>query len=147
MDLMETWRNFFLGSEIRRPIPILRPLDIKAMRSITADELAKLGIHLGSVNQPLGTLSGGERQSVAIARAVYFGAKVLILDEPTAALGVKQSGIVLQVRRQGARVRRRGRVHHPQSASRLPDRGPLRGSQPRSDELERESAMTSRWIS
>jgi simple sugar transport system ATP-binding protein len=96
VDLMETWRNFFLGSELCKPIPVLRPLDIEAMRRITADELAKLGIHLDSVNQPLGTLSGGERQSVAIARAVYFGAKVLILDEPTAALGVKQSGIVLR---------------------------------------------------
>ena len=96
VDLMETWRNFFLGSEMRRPIPVLRPLDIEAMRRVTAEELGKLGIHLGSVDQPLGTLSGGERQSVAIARAVYFGAKVLILDEPTAALGVKQSGIVLR---------------------------------------------------
>lgn len=96
VDLMETWRNFFLGSELRKPIPILRPLDIERMRRITADELGQLGIHLGDVNQPLGTLSGGERQSVAIARAVYFGAKVLILDEPTAALGVKQSGVVLR---------------------------------------------------
>lgn len=96
VDLMETWRNFFLGSELRKSIPVLRPLDIEQMRSITSDELAKLGIHLASVDQPLGTLSGGERQSVAIARAVYFGAKVLILDEPTAALGVKQSGIVLK---------------------------------------------------
>jgi simple sugar transport system ATP-binding protein len=96
VDLMETWRNFFLGSEMRKPIPVLRPLDIEAMRRVTAEELGKLGIHLDSVDQPLGTLSGGERQSVAIARAVYFGAKVLILDEPTAALGVKQSGIVLR---------------------------------------------------
>ena len=96
VDLMETWRNFFLGSELRQTIPVIRPLDIGQMRTITADELAKLGIHLKDVNQPLGTLSGGERQCVAIARAVYFGAKVLILDEPTAALGVKQSGIVLK---------------------------------------------------
>lgn len=96
VDLMETWRNFFLGSELRQKIPVIRPLDIDKMRTITADELAKLGIRLNDVNQPLGTLSGGERQCVAIARAVYFGAKVLILDEPTAALGVKQSGIVLK---------------------------------------------------
>ncbi len=96
VDLMETWRNFFLGSEIRKPLPVLRPLDIREMRRICASELANLGIHLKDVNQPIGTLSGGERQSVAIARAVYFGARVLILDEPTAALGVKQSGVVLR---------------------------------------------------
>jgi simple sugar transport system ATP-binding protein len=96
VDLMETWRNFFLGSELRKSTPLIRRLEIDKMRTITGEELAKLGIHLDDVNQPLGTLSGGERQSVAIARAVYFGAKVLILDEPTAALGVKQSGIVLK---------------------------------------------------
>lgn len=95
VDLMETWRNFFLGSEVRKSIP-LKPMDIEHMRETTKEQLANLGIHLDDVNQPLGTLSGGQRQCVAIARAVYFGAKVLILDEPTASLGVHQSGVVLK---------------------------------------------------
>ena len=96
VGLMEVWRNFFLGSEIRKGRWPMAPLDIKAMREIADAELQKMGIYVKDINQPIGTLSGGQRQCVAIARAVYFGARVLILDEPTAALGVKQSGVVLK---------------------------------------------------
>jgi simple sugar transport system ATP-binding protein len=92
--LMSVWRNFFLGNEItKRPFG---RLDDRKMRRIADEELTKMGISIPNLEQPVGKLSGGQRQCVAIARAIHFGAKVLILDEPTAALGVKQSGVVLK---------------------------------------------------
>ena len=92
--LMSVWRNFFLGNEITKQ-PFGR-LDDRKMKRIADEELTKMGISIPNLEQPVGMLSGGQRQCIAIARAIYFGAKVLILDEPTAALGVKQSGVVLK---------------------------------------------------
>ncbi len=92
--LMSVWRNFFLGNEITKsPFGLL---DSVAMKRIAHEELTKMGISIPNLEQPVGMLSGGQRQCIAIARAIHFGAKVLILDEPTAALGVNQSGVVLK---------------------------------------------------
>src|SRR5689334_11567987 len=120
VSLMPVWRNFFLGNEARKG----PRLQIPAMKKMCKDELLAMGIDLRDVDQPIGTLSGGERQCVAISRAVHFGAKVLILDEPTAALGVKQSGVVLKYIVQ-ARERGLGVIfitHNPHHAYPVGDR-------------------------
>lgn len=96
IPLMSIARNFFLGTEPTTGWGPFRRFDMERAARITREELGKLGIDIRDTTQPVGTLSGGERQSVAIARAIYFGAKVLILDEPTSALGVKEAGVVLR---------------------------------------------------
>ena len=124
IPLLAIWRNFFLGSEPTKGRGPLRRFDREKARRITRQELAAMGIDIRDPDQPVGTLSGGERQSVAIARAVHFGAKLLILDEPTSALGVKQAGVVLRYIVQ-ARDRGLGVVfitHNPHHAYPVGDR-------------------------
>jgi fructose transport system ATP-binding protein len=104
--------NMFLGRERRMPGPlgtVLRRLDKRGMVKAAREEMTKLGIStLQDMRQRVETLSGGQRQAVAVARAAAFGSKVIVLDEPTAALGVRESNQVLdmirEVRRQGIPV-------------------------------------------
>lgn len=124
LPLMSVWRNFFLGAEPTKGRGPFRRFDVDYAKSVARRELLGMGIDLRDLDQPVGTLSGGERQSIAIARAVYLGARVLILDEPTAALGVKQAGVVL---RYIMRARERGLAvifisHNPHHAYPVGDR-------------------------
>jgi simple sugar transport system ATP-binding protein len=105
---LPNFRNFFMGREPSRGIWPLRRFDLAAASAVTREEMHRIGIDIRDPSQAVGTLSGGERQCVAIARAVYFGARILILDEPTSALGVAQTSMVLkyvhQVRGKGLGV-------------------------------------------
>ena len=107
--LMGIGRSFFVGAEPTKGFWPLRRMDTKRANEIAVREVQSLGItRVTDGNRLVGSLSGGERQALAIARAVHFGAKVLILDEPTAALGVKEAAhvlrIVMQARRKGVAV-------------------------------------------
>ncbi|NPA89837.1 MAG: sugar ABC transporter ATP-binding protein [Chloroflexi bacterium] len=96
IDLMSITRNFFLGRELVRHFGPLHWLDMATMHAETRRVLTDIGITVRSPDERVGKLSGGERQSIAIGRAMYFGAKLLILDEPTSALSVAETRRVLE---------------------------------------------------
>ena len=108
IPLMSVSRNFFMGNEPLKKIAGISFFDHEYANNVTMEEMKKMGINLRGPDQAVGTISGGERQTVAIARAVHFGAKILILDEPTSALGVRQTANVLatvdRVRNKGIAV-------------------------------------------
>ena len=108
IPLMSVTRNFFMGREPTKGWGPFKRFDAAKAAEVTMEEMRKMGINLRGPDQAVGTLSGGERQTVAISRAVYFGAKILILDEPTSALGVRQTSNVLatvdRVRKHGVGV-------------------------------------------
>jgi simple sugar transport system ATP-binding protein len=99
VPLMSISRNFWLGQELTRRVGPMEVLDKDLMADKTRQALLDIGIHIRNPDETVGSLSGGERQSIAIGRAVYFGKKLLILDEPTSALSVGETAKVLEYTR------------------------------------------------
>jgi simple sugar transport system ATP-binding protein len=141
IPLLSITRNFFLGREPKKGWGPFARLDMARADEIVVKELSEIGIDVRDPGQAVGTLSGGERQCLAIARAVHFGARVLILDEPTSALGVHQAAMVLKY---VAQARNRGlgvvfishNIHHAYTVAdrfTLLNRGRSRGTFLRSD--------------
>jgi len=98
IDELSLWRNFFLGRELSMRFGPFTRLRRRTMKRICAQELDKLGlVHVTSTEHPAASLSGGEKQSLAITRAIHFGVRLLLLDEPTAALSVRETRNVLNV--------------------------------------------------
>ena len=96
VSLMSVTRNFFMGREPMKGFGPFKTFDVNKANSIASERMGQIGIDVRDPSQAVGTMSGGERQCLAISRAIYFGAKVLILDEPTSALGVHQASVVLK---------------------------------------------------
>jgi simple sugar transport system ATP-binding protein len=148
VPLMSITRNFFLGREIKKGRGLFSRFDVARANEIVLHELAEIGIDARDPSQAVGTLSGGERQCLAIARAMYFGARVLILDEPTSALGVHQASIVLKY---VAQARRRDlgvifishNIHHAYAVAdrfTLLNRGQSKGTF-RKDEISQDEVL------
>lgn len=106
--LLAVWRNFFLGAEPTRGVWPLRRLDIERAREVTRREMARVGVPGLDPDQPASALRAGERQSLAVARALYFGARALIIDEPTAPMTIARQTLfgqaILAARAQGLAV-------------------------------------------
>ncbi len=131
VPLMSVWRNFFLGAEPTKGIGPLRWIDKAKAKRIAKEEMAKMGIDIRDTEQPVGTLSGGERQSVAIARAGVLRCQGA--DPRRADVGARRQavGCRAQVHRRGPQPRAGRDLHHPQPAPCLPGRRPVHDPQPR----------------
>ena len=140
--------NMFMGRELRVPGFMgewLRKLDRPAMEKFARDKLTELGLMtIQNIHQAVETLSGGQRQGVAVARAAAFGSKVVILDEPTAALGVKESRKVLDLILDVRVARHADRADQPQHAARLRGRRPHPHPPARAAALRRSTRRTTR---